>query len=159
MIEFFNQNPKLVEVLRGGARIGWINRTKHPGDEAKVLWSGIVDSLVIKADSLCAAKRQVHDFVTDKVEYDLTESGRKALHEHGPMHRAKVRVAAARGVADLDNIAFHFKIARKLANDGDTVKAMAHLEPLKDALLGIIDAMNFAGITGQTEPKKKVSEN
>lgn len=156
MIEFLNQNPKLVEVLRDGARIGWLNRTKHPVDETKVIWSGIVDSLVVKADSLCAAKRQVHDFVPGKAEYDLTEAGRKALKEHGPMHRAKVRVAAARGVGDLENITFHFKLARTLADNGETEKAIAHLEPLKDALLGVIDALNFAGITGQTEPKRKV---
>ena len=156
MIEFLNQNPKLVEALRGGARIGWLNRTSHPAREGAYIWSGVVDGRTIRDDSLCAAKRQIHDFVPDKVEYDLTEAGRKALKEHGQMHRAKVRVAAARGVGDLENITFHFKLARTLADNGETEKAIAHLEPLKDALLGVIDALNFAGITGQTEPKRKV---
>ena len=157
MIEFISQNPKLVQVTRDGAPIGWLNCTKHPVNEAKVIWSGIVDSLVIKADSLCAAKRQVHDFVPDRSEYDLTEAGRKALAEHGSLRKEKVRVAAARGVGDLENITFHFKLARTLADNGETAKAIAHLEPLKDALLGVIDALNFAGISGQTETKSKVS--
>lgn len=153
MIEFTSQNPKLVQVTRDGAPIGWLNRTRDPFRAEQTIWSGIVDNRVIKQESLCAAKRQVHDLVDDKVEYDLTEAGRKAIREYGPMHRAKVRVAAARGVTELENIAVHFRLARRLADDGDTVKAIAHLEPLKDALLGIIDAMNFAGITGQTETK------
>jgi hypothetical protein len=157
MIEFISQNPKLVQVTRDGAPIGWLNRTRNPFDADKTIWSGIVDSRVIRQDSLCAAKCQVHDFVEDKVEYDLTEAGRKALKEHGPMHRAKVRVAAARGVTELDNITFHFKLARALADNGETAKAIAHLEPLKDALLGVIDALNFAGISGQTETKSKVA--
>lgn len=152
-IEFKNRNPKCVEVLRGGARIGWIEHGKVTGDETKTVWSGIVCNRVIKHEKLCIAKQQVHDFIGDDPEYDLTDAGRKALADYGPMHRAKVRVAAARGVADLDNITFHFKIARKLADEGETAKAIEHLEPLKDALLGIIDAMNFAGISGQTERK------
>lgn len=157
MIEFLSQNPKLVQVTRDGAPVGWLNQTKDPFQADQTIWSGIVDNRVIRQGSLCAAKRQVHDLVDDKTEYDLTEAGRKALKEHGSMYRAKVRVAAARGVSELDNISFHFKLARKLADDGDTAKAIAHLEPLKDALLGVIDALNFAGISGQTEAKRKVA--
>jgi hypothetical protein len=157
MIEFINQNPKLVEVLRDGARIGWLNLTKVTGDETRTVWSGIVCDRIVKHEKLCIAKQQVHDFIEDDPEYDLTEAGRKALTQHGPMRKAKVQVAARRGVTELDNITFHFKIARKLADEGDTEKAVAHLEPLKDALLGVIDALNFAGISGQTEAKRKVS--
>lgn len=151
MIEFISQNPKLVQVTRGGAPIGWLNRTRNPFDADQTIWSGIVDNRVIRGDSLCAAKRQVHDFVDDKVEYDLTEAGRKALRQHGQMHQAKVRVAAARGATELENIAVHFRVARSLADQGDTAKAIAQLEPLKDALLSVIQALNFADITGQTE--------
>jgi hypothetical protein len=119
MIEFISQNPKRVQVTRDGAPIGWLNRTCNPFDADNTIWSGIVDSRVIRQDSLCEAKRQVHDLVDDKAEYDLTEAGRKALKDHGPMQRAKVRVAAARGVGDLENITFHFKLARTLADNGE----------------------------------------
>jgi hypothetical protein len=153
MIEFSNRNPKFVDVLRDGARIGWIAHGNVTGDETKTVWSGIVCDRVIKHEKLCVAKRQVHDFIEDDPEYDLTEAGREALKQHGFLRKEKVRVAAARGVTSLDKITFHFKIARDLADHGETDEAIAKLEPLKDALLGIIDALNYAGISGQTERK------
>lgn len=153
MIEFLNQNPKLIEVLRDGARIGWLNQTKVTGDETRTVWSGIVENRVIKHEKLCIAKQQVHDFIEDDPEYDLTEAGRKALKQHGAMRKHNVRVAAARGVSALDNIAVYFKTARTLADEGRTEEAIAQMEPLKDSILSVIDALNFAGISGQTERK------
>ena len=135
MIEFTSQNPKLCPGHPRRRPIGWLNRTRDPFRAEQTIWSGIVDNRVIKQESLCAAKRQApRPRGRQGRVHDLTEAGRKAIREYGPMHRAKVRVAAARGVTELENIAVHFRLARRLADGGDTVKAIAHLEPLKDAL-------------------------
>ncbi len=68
--------------------------------------------------------------------------------------KTKVRSAAAQGVTRLKGLEQAFAAARRVADDGDVEIALGMMAPLKDELLGLLDALNFAGVRGLTEPAK-----
>ncbi len=65
--------------------------------------------------------------------------------------KTKIRFAAAQGVTRIKGLDTHFAKARELADAGDLAGAITAMAPLKDELLGLLDALNFAGIRGLTE--------
>lgn len=67
-------------------------------------------------------------------------------------NRTKVRAAAAQGVSRLRGLDADFARARDLADFGDVDGALKAMAPLKDQILGLLDALNFAGVRGLTEP-------
>lgn len=146
MIDFPNLNPRFVSAIRDGVDIGYIQETNNPAKPGEKMWSGIVDGLVIKADTLCLAKQQVHDIVDDHAAIDITAAWIAALHQHGPMHRTRLQMAVSYGGNNAGNLSARFQLAGSLMMQDKSEMAAVVLSEAVPILEEMLRRLKFAGV-------------
>ncbi len=146
MIEFPQRNPHFVSAIRDGIDIGYLQETKNPARPGETMWSGIVDSRVIKADTLCQAKQRVHDVIDDHAAIDITPAGMAAINQHGPMQRAKLRAALEHGRPGSIQVSTRYQLASSLIEQNRYEEAAEVMSALVPVLEEMLRRLKFAGI-------------